>query len=96
MVDGVPTLKCLEDVFGNILFMASSLIVLILFAMFVIGSYTYLTSFGNPERVKKAQGTFKFAIIGLALFVSSFLILKTIDVMFLGGHNRIFQFTIGQ
>ena len=53
MVDGVPTLKCLEDVFGNIIFSASTLIILVLFIMFVIGAFTYLTSGGNPERVKK-------------------------------------------
>lgn len=85
VVDGVPTFKCLEVVFGNLLFMSSALIVLVLFAMFVIGSFRYLTSFGNPEKVKKAQGTFKFAIIGLVLFLSAYLILNVICVLFLGG-----------
>lgn len=95
LVDGVPTLKCFEIVFGNILLMASSLIGLVLFIMFVVGSFSYITSLGNPEKIKKAQGTLKYAIFGLVLFVCSFLILKIIDVIFLGGHNRIFQFTIG-
>lgn len=94
VVDGVPTLKCLEVVFGNILFAASALIILVLFVMFVIGSFNYLTSFGNPEKVKKAQGTFKFALIGFVLFISAFLILKTIDVIFLGNCGRIFKFEV--
>ena len=93
---GVPTLKCLEVVFGNILTMASGLLILALFVMFLVGSFTYLTSFGNPEKVKKAMGTMKYALIGFALFISSFLILKIIDIMFLGGQNKIFEFTIGQ
>ena len=55
VVDDVPTLKCLEIVFGNILFMSSFFIILVLFIMFVVGSFRYLSSFGNPERIKKAQ-----------------------------------------
>src|SRR5512144_1868955 len=90
MVDGVPTLKCFEVVFGNILFMASALIVLVLFIMFVNGSFSYLTSLGNPEKVKKAQGTLRYALVGFILFVSAFAILKIIDVLFLGNQNKIF------
>lgn len=96
LVDGVPTLKCFEIVFGNILIMASSLIGLVLFIMFIIGSFNYITSLGNPEKIKKAQGTLKYAVVGLVLFVSAFLILKIIDIIFLGGQNKIFQFTIGE
>ncbi len=78
----VPTLKCLEVVAGNILTVASALIVLVLFVMFVVGAFNYLTSLGNPERVKKAQATLKYALIGFALFVASFLILKIIGFLF--------------
>lgn len=94
VVNGVPTLKCLEAVFGNIIFAASSLIILVLFVMLVIGAFTYLTSGGNPERVKKAQGTLKFTIIGFLLFISAFLILRVISVLFLGGSSQLFNFTI--
>jgi hypothetical protein len=84
-VDGVPTLKCLEIVFGNILYMASFFIIIVLFIMFVVGSFRYLTSFGNPEAIKKAQGTLKYALIGFILFVSAFLIMTIIQTLFLGG-----------
>jgi len=94
LVDGVPTFKCLEIIFGNILFMASAFVILILFIMLVIGGFNYLTSFGNAEKVKKAQGTIKFAIIGFVLFLLSYLILWTIDVLFLGGEGNIFKFEI--
>lgn len=94
VVDGVPTLKCLEVVFGNILFMASAFIILVLFIMFVIGSFSYLTSFGNPEKIKKAQGTIRYAIIGFVLFIGSYLILNIIDILFLGGKGKIFMFNI--
>lgn len=94
MVDGIPTLKCFEVVFGNVLFMASSLIVLVLFIMIFYGGFSYLTSFGNPEKVKKAQATLRYAIVGVILFMSSFLILKAVDYLFLGNCNRIFQLNI--
>lgn len=85
VVDGVPTLKCLEIVFGNILYMSTFFIIIVLFIMFVVGSFRYLTSFGNAERIKKAQGTLKFAVIGFILFVSAYLILTIIQALFLGG-----------
>ena len=96
MVDGVPTLKCFEVVFGNILVMASGLIVFVLFIMLVTGSFSYITSLGNPEKLKKAQGTLKYALVGFILFISTFVILKIIDVLFLGGQNKIFMFQIGE
>ena len=55
VVDGVPTLKCLEVVFGNILFMASAFIVLTLFIMFIVGAFNYLTSFGNAKESRKPR-----------------------------------------
>lgn len=91
MVNGVPTISCLEVVFGNVVFIASSLIILVLFVMFVIGSYRYLTSLGNAEQMQEAQKTFMYALIGLALFISAYVILFTIDILFLGGEGKIFE-----
>jgi len=94
IVDDVPTLKCLEVVFGNILFMSSGLVILVLFIMLAIGSFTYLTSLGNPEKVKKAQGTLKFAFVGFILFAAAYLILNIIDILFMGGARKIFNLEI--
>jgi hypothetical protein len=94
LIDGVPTLHCFEIVFSNILFLSGALFILALFVMFLYGSFSYLTSFGNPDKVKKAQATFKYAIAGLMLFVTSYLILRTIDFLFLGGTGTLFQFNI--
>jgi hypothetical protein len=100
VVDGVPTLKCLEVVFGNILFMASAFIVLTLFIMFIVGAFNYLTSFGNAEKVKKAQGTLRAALLGFMIFVGAYLILNIIQLLFLGtpgpGDPNLFKFEIGQ
>lgn len=95
LVNDVPTLRCLEVVTGNLLFMTNAFILLVLFIMFVIGSFKYLTSLGNPEQVEQAKGTFKWAIIGLVVYVSAYLILTIIDILFLGGKGDIFRFEIG-
>ena len=94
VVDGVPTLKCLEVVFANILTMSSAFIVLILFIMFVVGGFNYLTSLGNAEKIKRAQGTLKYAVIGLVIFISAYLILKIISILFLGGSTSLFELNL--
>ena len=96
IIDGVPTLQCFEVVFGNILAMASGLIIVVLFIMFVVGAFHYLTSLGNPEKLKKAQGTLRYAVVGLIIFLASFIILKVIDTLFLGGQGNLFKFKIGE
>lgn len=93
--NGIPTLKCLEIVFGNILTLSSAFIILVLFIMLTVGGFNYLTSFGNPEKIKKAQGTMKYAVIGLIIFVCAYLILKIIDILFLGGNGLLFQLNLG-
>ncbi len=94
LVDGVPTLECAEILFGNLLFMASAFVGLILFVMFVIGSFNYLTSFGDAEKMQSARNTFTYAVIGVVVFVSAGLILFIIDFLFLGGQGKIFNFDI--
>jgi len=96
VVGGVPTLKCLEVVFSNLVFMASTLIIFLLFIMLVVGGFQYLTSFGDPAKLKKAQGTLKYAIGGFVLFLSAFLILKIIDTLFLGGQGTLFELNLEQ
>lgn len=85
--DGVATLKCLEIVFENLLTMSSALVIVILFIMFIVGSLKYLTSGGDQEKLKGARNTFKYAFAGLIIFVFSFLILNTIQLIFLGDPN---------
>lgn len=94
---GVPTLQCLELIFDSIVKASTGFIVLALFVMIVVGAFRYLTSGGNPEQLKKAQGTLKYAIIGVVLFVSAYLILNIIAYLFLNGQtNRLLEFKIGE
>ncbi len=95
VVDGVPTLACLEPMFQNVIYMASILMGIGLFVMFVIGSYQFLTSFGDPGKVKEARNTFFYAVIGVVVFVSAYIVLSIIDAAFLGGQGKIFELNIG-
>ena len=94
VVDGVPTLKCLEVVYSNILYLASAFVLLILFGMIVWGAFTYLTSMGNSSNIQKGSNILKWAFIGLGIYVASYVILFIIDVAFLGGKGEIFRLKI--
>ena len=96
LINGGPTLECLEVVVGNLLFISNILILLVLFVMFVIGSIRWMLSLGQPDKVESAKKTFTWAVIGLLTYISAYVILFTIDVLFLDGQGKIFQFNIGE
>lgn len=88
LADGIPTLKCLEVVFNNLLFLSSILIIVILFVMIVWGAFKYLLSRGNPDATKGARNTIVYAFVGLILFLSSYLILNIIQFLFVGDPSK--------
>jgi len=58
-----------------ILMIAGGLITL---TMLLFGAYQYILSEGNAEKIGKAQSTIVYAIIGLLLVVSSFILTRII------------------
>lgn len=54
---------------------------LTLLVMLFVGGYTLITAGGNPERVKKAQSIFTFAIAGFIIILLSYLIAKLIALV---------------
>lgn len=94
VVDGVPTLKCLEIVYGNLLVLSSAVLMLILFIMMVYGGGTILLSMGESTKLQKGTKILKWAFIGVGVYVSSYLILYIIDYAFLGGQGKIFKLNI--
>lgn len=46
--------------------------------MFVYGGFIWLTSFGNPERIKKGQDLLLWATLGLAIMFSSYIVARFI------------------
>lgn len=75
----IPTIKCLEAVFYNILKVAVSLVTIALFIMLVIGGFKFLTSGGDPKATESAKSTMTYAIVGLVVIIGSYLVLRAIE-----------------
>lgn len=59
---------------------------ILLFFYLVAGGYDFLTSAGNPEKIKSGQGKITAALIGFFLLMASYLIVKLFaDIFGLGG-----------
>lgn len=79
--DKVTTIQGLECIVQSILHIVVRLAGLGAFIMIIIGGFQYLTSGGNPENTKKAQGTITWGIAGLAILLLSWLILLLIKYL---------------
>ncbi|NTU46459.1 hypothetical protein HGA88_02435 [Candidatus Roizmanbacteria bacterium] len=55
---------------------------LLFLVMLLYGAYTYMTAGGSPENIKKAKLTITFSVLGLALVISSYVIVKLIGIIF--------------
>jgi len=70
--------KCFEAVFQNLVSALVSLAGLALFVMLLIGGYKYLMSAGDPEQTASARSTMFYAIVGIVVMISTFIILRII------------------
>lgn len=90
--NGVATLKCLECIFQSIFNIVIRLAGIAVFIMIIIGGFQYLTAGGDPKKAESAKNTLTYAILGLALLILAWFILKFIEI-FTG--IRVTEFTIG-
>src|SRR6266498_1496191 len=86
----VPTFKCLEAIFVNILTTVVGIAALALFVMFVIGGFRYLTSAGDPKAAGAAKSTITYAIVGVFLMAIAYLVFSLIE-FFTGVPVKIFR-----
>jgi len=61
----------------------------ILLLVFIWAGYDLMMSEGNPEKIKSAQAKITTGVIGIVLLVSSFLIVRVVEMIF-GIRNGIF------
>jgi hypothetical protein len=54
----------------------------LLFFYLVAGGYNFLTSAGNPEKIKAGQGKITAALIGFFLLMASYLIVRILTTIF--------------
>ena len=86
----VPTFKCLEAVFAQILTIAVSLGVLALFVMLTVGGFKYLTAGADPKAAASARQTMTYAVAGIALMAIAFIIFRLIEY-FTGVKITVFE-----
>ena len=75
----VPTFKCLEGVYKQILTIIISLGLLALFVMLIVGGFRYLTAGGDPKAATSAKQTMTYAVMGIALMAVALLIFRLIE-----------------
>ena len=76
--DQVATIQSLECIFANVLAVVVPLLGLLAFIMLLMSGFKYLTSGGDPKAIQSAKLGITFSILGLALIIGSWLILKLV------------------
>ncbi len=88
----VATIQGFQCLIGNVLIVALTGITLIGFVMFVVGAFTYMLSGGNAKGTETAKNTITYAVIGLVVALSAFIIINLISAF--TGVKSILNFTI--
>ena len=91
VIDGVVTIRGLECVVENILTIAVSAIGFGGFVMLIIGSFQFLLSGSDTKGVEGGKSTMSYAIIGIILAMTSWMILNFIATF--TGVQTITRFT---
>jgi TRAP-type C4-dicarboxylate transport system permease small subunit len=71
-------IEALFDSIGGILEYLVPFAILAAIIFVIIGGYMWISSTGNPDKVKQAQGTLTWAIIGLIFVLLVSLLLQTL------------------
>ncbi len=74
----VATIQGLECLFSNVFLVIIPLIGLAAFVMFLVGSFRWLTSGGDTKHTGQAKQTMTYAVIGIVVALSAFIILNLI------------------
>ena len=85
-----PTIGNLETVFSSVISLALTGAGLAAFVMLLVGGFQFLTAGGDKEATQKAQKTLTFAIIGLVVSLSAWILLNFLG-NFLGLDFSVFN-----
>lgn len=91
IVNGVVTLAGIDDVFAAIIGVVLGLSGIALFLMLVSAGFKMITSGANPKAKEAAQNTATYAIFGMVVVASAYLILRFVG-LFTGAD--VLNFTI--
>lgn len=91
--DPAPTLDQLTGLFGRVISIVAIVGGFLSFIALIVGGFKYITARGDPKAITAAQGSITWAIIGLALIIISWLILKVVADF--TGLQQLLKFCIG-
>ncbi len=75
----VATIQGLGCLIANVLSVAITMIGLLAFVMFIAASFRYLVAGGNSKNVELAKGTMTYAVAGIVVALSAFILLNLIS-----------------
>jgi hypothetical protein len=75
----VATIQGIQCLVANVLGVAVTLIGLAAFVIFIISSFQILLSGGNSKGVEAAKGSMTYAVVGLVVALSAFIILGVLS-----------------
>lgn len=76
--DDVATIQGLGCLIGNVLSVALTIIGMLALLMFIAASFRYMTSGGNSKSTEQAKSTITYAIAGIIVALSAFILLNLI------------------
>lgn len=88
----VATIQGLECLIANVFMVFLTILGLAGFVMFLVGSFRWLVSGGNTKGTETARNTMTFAVIGIVLALSAFIILSLISQFI--GIDELMEFRI--
>ncbi|CAN5297310.1 hypothetical protein BH10PAT2_BH10PAT2_0110 [soil metagenome] len=88
----VATIQGFGCLVANVLVIVLTGLGLIGFVMFIVGAFIYMLSGGNAKGTENAKNTITYAVIGIVVALSAFIILKLISSF--TGVSTILNFTI--
>jgi hypothetical protein len=87
------TIQNLEIVFARVLSVALTLVAAGTIVMIIIGGFGFLTAGGDKEATTRARHTLTFAIAGLIVSVSAWIIIQLLG-SFLGANFNTFSLRV--
>lgn len=90
LAQNAATLQNLDTVFGNVTSVILSLIGVSALLMLIIGGFQYLNAAGNKEGAARANRTLTYAVTGLVLAISAWMIIYLL-ANFLGLNLTVFS-----
>lgn len=76
--EDVATIQGLGCLIANVLSVAITMIGLLAFVMFIVASFRYLVAGENSKNVELAKGTLTYAVAGIIVALSAFILLNLI------------------